>query len=255
MHTFLDEAAWASPWRSRSVAERVALALGLGFWGLLAPTWWAALCVLALVIAIALLGARVPVRTYALALGAPWAFILIGVASVVIVLGHSADALFTVGPFQVTGTSLTLGGLVVTRACAVAAAIMLLATTCPMSELLGGMRRIGAPGVLVDIAASTYRMIFLLLDRAGAVRQAQASRLGYARAGVAIRSTGQLFATVFVAAWDRARRLEAGLDGRGGTGQLVALRPPNAPSRTFVAWTIVANLAAASLVILGWWFR
>lgn len=255
MRATLDEVAWASPWRSRSIAERVALTFGLGLWGLLAPTWWVAIAILVIVLALAFAVAKVSPRTYLIALSAPWVFILIGAVAVAVGFGHGDGALVTFGPFQITSDSLAAAGMIISRAFAVTAAVMLLAATCPMTELLSGMRRLGVPGVLVDIAAAMYRMIFLLLGRASEIKHAQTARLGYSTRKGAIRSMGQLLATVFISALGRARRLEAGLEGRGGTGELVAVRPPNPPSAVFVTGTIVVNAAAASLVFLGWWFR
>ncbi|MDO4783738.1 MAG: cobalt ECF transporter T component CbiQ [Propionibacteriaceae bacterium] len=255
MHTKLDEAAWASPWRSRSVAERAALAFSLACWGLLAPSWWSGLGVLAVVAATSLGAARVPPGIYARSLAAPWTFIGLGAIAIAVGLGRAPAPLAALGPFYVTGESLDSAALVVARAFAVTAAVLLLAATCPMSELLSGLRRLGVPAALVDIAASVYRMIFLLLERASAIRHAQAARLGYVGPRRAFASLGQLLATVFLSAWDRARRLEAGLEGRGGTGELVALKPPPPVSARFIAGIFAANALAAALVVLGWWHR
>lgn len=255
MHTRLDEAAWASPWRSRSVAERAALAFSLACWGLLAPSWWSGLGVLAVVAAVGLGAARVPPGVYARSLAAPWAFIGFGTLAIAIGLGQAPTPLAALGPFYVTGDSLASAALVLARAFAVTAAVLLFAATCPMSELLAGLRRLGVPAALVDIAASVYRMIFLLLGRASAIRRAQAARLGYVTPRRALASLGQLLATVFLSAWDRARRLEAGLEGRGGTGGLVVLKPAPPVSARFVAGILAANALAAALVALGWWNR
>ncbi|PID98598.1 MAG: cobalt ECF transporter T component CbiQ [Actinomycetales bacterium] len=188
-------------------------------------------------------------------MSAPWVFILIGVIAVIINFGSHKDALVSFFGLEITAQSLDAGALIVGRAFAVTAAVMLLACTTPISELLMGMRRIGIPGVLVDISAATYRMIFLLLDRAGAIRRAQAARLGYTNSRRATSSMGQLLATVFVSSWDRARRLEAGLDGRGGTAELVPIRPAKPFSGRFIFWTLIANLLAAALVITIWWWK
>lgn len=255
MRATLDETAWASPWRSRSVAERSALALSLALWGLLAGSWWSGLGVLAVVVGVALGAARVPPRVYARSVAAPWAFIGMGGLAIAVGLGEAPNPLARLGPFYVTAESLSSAATVLARAFAVTAAALLLAATCPMSELLSGLRRIGVPGVLVDIAASTYRMIFLLWSRASAIRRAQEARLGYASWSRALTSVGQLLAAVFLSAWDRARRLESGLEGRGGTGELVAIGPSAAVSARFVWGIAAANVLAAAVVLVGWWGR
>lgn len=255
MRISLDEAAWASRWRHRSVAERAGLALGLALWGLLAPTWWVGTGVLLIIMFVALCVAQVPPPTYLRAVAAPWAFVLLGVVAVAVGIGPAPEALVTLGHFHITTDTLGAATLILGRAFSVTAAVVLLAATCPMSELLSALRRIRIPGILVDIAAATYRMIFGLLDRATTIRQAQTARLGYESVRNSFRSLGQLSATVFISAWHRARRLEDGLTGRGGTGELVALRTANPTTPRFVAAVLVFNAAAAILVVAGWWWR
>ena len=62
------------------------------------------------------------------------------------------------------------------------------------------------------------------------------------------RQVGQLCAAVLVAAWDKARRLEDGLAGRGGVAA-VPLVPARAVSTPFVlaAGALVVGLAGLSL--------
>lgn len=250
----LDDAAWASRWRHHSVAERVGLTFGLAVWGLLSPTWWVSLGIFCFVLILALLVARIPPETYLKALIAPLTFIIIGALGVVWSLADDQiPHLIRFGPLQVTSSSLETGIQLSTRAIVVTAAVVLFAATTPMSELFSALRRVGTPAVLVDIAASMYRMIFLLVQRVHAIRQAQSARLGYTSRARALRSAGILGATVFISSLDRARRLESGLTGRGGTDQLVAQTPAIPVSAGFLSLAIGANLAAGCLVWLGWW--
>ena len=98
MRVTLDEAAWASPWRSRSVAERSALALSLALWGLLAASWWSGMGVLAVVVAVALGAAGVPPRVYARSIAGPWVFIGLGGLAIAVGLGEAPTALASLGP-------------------------------------------------------------------------------------------------------------------------------------------------------------
>lgn len=243
MRLSLDDAAWTSPWRSRSTLEKSVVCLGL----LLVAATTTSLLVTALVaasaVALAVL-ARVPVRTWLGAMLGPAVFILIGAVTIAVTPGPGDLASW--GPFGVDEGGVARAVLVACRALAATSATLLLAATTPMIDLLAGLRRARVPEVAVDIAAVTYRLVFSLLDAATAIRAAQAGRLGYANGRVARRSIGLLTASVLVTAWDRARRLEEGLTGRGGVTS-VPLVPARAVSFPFVLATGTLVLALAAL--------
>lgn len=190
--------------------------------------------------------ARVPVQVWLRSMLGPVVFIALGAVTIAVTLGRGD--LVTWGPVGVDEGSASRALLVAARALAATSAMILLAATTPMVDLLAGLRRARVPEVAVDIAAVTYRMIFALLDSASAIRAAQAGRLGYATGRAARRSVGLLAAAVLVSAWDRARRLEEGLAGRGGVGAVpvVPARPVSAPF-VLVGGMLVLSLAALSL--------
>ena len=59
-----------------------------------------------------------------------------------------------------------------------ASAAVLLVSTTPFSSLLRGLRKLGAPAILVDLLALTYRYVFVLVGEAMRLRRAAAAR-GY----------------------------------------------------------------------------
>lgn len=245
MRLSLDDAAWSSPWRTRSTLEKSLLCLGL----LLVAATTTSVTVAAVVGACAVsltAAARVPLGVWVHAMIGPLVFIALGALTIAVTFGPGDVVSF--GPLGVDEGSAARAALVATRALAATSAMVLLAATTPMVDLLAGLRRARVPEVAVDIAAVTYRMIFTLLDAASAIRSAQAGRLGYATGASARRSVGQLCAAVLVTAWDKARRLEDGLAGRGGVGS-VPLVPARAVSTPFVlaAATLVVGLAGLSV--------
>ncbi|MGO1165003.1 MAG: cobalt ECF transporter T component CbiQ [Janibacter sp.] len=245
MRLTLDDAAWSSRWRTRSTLEKSVVCLGL----LLVAATTTSLVVAGLVgvcaVVLALL-ARVPLRTWMGAMLGPAVFITIGAVTIAITLGPGD--LVSWGPLGVDEGSASRAALVAARAIAATSAMILLAATTPMVDLLAGLRRVRVPEVAVDVAAVTYRLIFSLLDAASAISAAQTGRLGYSSTRTARRSVGQLCAAVLVMAWDQARRLEEGLAGRGGVGS-VPLVPARAVSTPFVLFggALVTGLAALSL--------
>lgn len=246
----LDDTAWNSSWRTRSTAEKALLSLGLLVLAVTSPGPLVSLLLLGVSMAIALVFARVPVRGYLLALAGPASFVLLGALVIAVHLGRTpVDAVWSWGPISATRDSLSLAAQVTARSVAAFSALLLLASTTPMTDVLSGLRRCRVPEVLIDIAGLIYRMLFSLLGAASAIMEAQRSRLGYASGRAARRSIGALGGAVLLQAWNRAHRLEAGLAGRGYSGSLRTLGAARPVSIPFViaSCLVLTTLAAASI--------
>lgn len=244
----LDDAAWTSRWRRRSVAEKTVLCLGLLLVAATTGSPLVAALVGAVVTTLALGVARVPARAWGAALLGPLAFVLVGALTIAVTAdGPTADDLWRAGPVGITRAAAGSALLVALRATAATSALLLLAATTPVVEVIAGLRRAGVPDAVVDVAAVTYRMIFGLLDAARAIGESQRGRLGYATGRAARRSIGGLVAAVLVRAWVRAGRLEDGLAGRGGVASvpLVPARPVSIPF-VLAAAALVTGLGVAS---------
>jgi cobalt/nickel transport system permease protein len=251
----LDEAAWSGPWRSRSTAEKVLLSGGMLLLAVTARSVWVAGGLLVVIVALALLMARVPWRTYLLALAGPLTFALLGALAIVVTFSAApgADDIVRLGPGALTRSGLMTATLVVVRSTAGAAAMLLLACTTSLLSIIEALRRVHVPDAIVDIAALMYRMLFALLDSVGAIREAQTARLGYATAGAARRSFGMLAAATLRRSWEQSRRLEEGLAGRGSSGSLRSLTVDHPVDRRFLALTgmLLLGLAGWSLLMGG----
>lgn len=242
----LDHAAWGSPWRPRSVRDKAALSLGLLLGAVALPPVPGGLAV-ALVSLVLLLG---PIRVGGARLGRigwlPLVSILIGVTTVAV------SPTWDGGPgLQVTAAGLAMAQDVAIRSVAATLAMFTLACSTPMVDLLSALRRARVPDPLIEIAALIYRFTFGLLESAGAIRAAQEARLGYATRSAAMRSASMGVAVLFVRSWDRARRLEAGLAGRGYEDSLHTLQPDRVRSAGFLAGSI-ALLAVLAGLSIAW---
>ncbi len=130
------------------------------------------------------------------------------------------------------------------------AAVLLLATTTPMSDLLPALRRLHVPDAVVEVASVTYRLLFVLLESLRTIREAQAARMGYSSPLRSYRSSGALAAAVLTRSWDRARRLQDGLAGRGMETGLRVL-PEVLPSSRVFRTATAAGLAGIVAVTLA----
>lgn len=239
----IDAAAYRSPWRRHHPAAKALLSGGLLACALALPPWPGAPVTAAITLAVALGWARMPPRTLLRAARTPLGFALTG----------SLTFLVTIGP---DGFGWADGGArraadVVARCTAALLCQLLFAGTTPLADTLPRLTRLGLPATLVEVAALIYRMLFVVLDTTRRIRDAQAGRLGTRSLRATWRSLGGLGSAVFVRSFDRARRLEAGLAGRGYTGSLsVAVAEIPLRTRFLAAAPLPAALAALTTLTL-----
>lgn len=242
----LDIAAWSSRWRHRDPVDKALLCGGLTLAALLLPAFPASPAVLLVCLGLALGPAGVPAGVLLRAARTPLAFVVLAALPVAVgVRGWPHPGI------EVTAAGLGRAGDVLAHALAGAASVLLLATTTPVPDLLARARSLGVPAALLDIAAVTYRLLFLLLDSVRVIDEAQAARLGHGDGRRRLRSAGVLVGAVLARAWQRARRLEDGLQGRGARYTLVTLVETAPSSRRFVTATAVGlgGLVVASLTL------
>ncbi|HMR50175.1 MAG TPA: cobalt ECF transporter T component CbiQ [Arachnia sp.] len=231
-HTFIDDAAWDSPWRRRRVGEKAALSLALVLTALLTPPWPGSVLVTAVAVFFILGPARIRPGLLGMVLVPPALFLLIGTIPVAVHLGGDG---WGAGPFRVSADGLAQAAGLWGHGVAGTVSVLLLAMTTPLVDLLTWLRTLRVPDVLLEIASLTYRLLFVLLGTALAVRDAQQARLGDAaplrrRFRAAAGTTG----SIVIRSWQRAQRLQGGLEGRGYEDALVTLAPQRPRDWRFV---------------------
>ena len=124
--------------------------------------------------------------------------------------------------------------------------LMFQALTTPAADLTAGLRRLGVPAEIVEMALLMYRFVFLLTDTAESMNAAQAARLGHAGYRRHMKSLSLLIVNLMPRAFARAQALEIGLAARGWRGDLRVLSPVRPASR---AW-LGAIVAVEAVVLL-----
>ena len=236
----LDTAAYASPWRRRHPGEKALLALGLLGCAVALPPWPGA-PIVAAVAAAALLG---PAGLGWTDLGriarVPLVFILTGAVPLLVTIGGSPLIRWNPdGPSAAASLAV--------RALAALLCLLLFAATTPLADVLPRLNRVGVPPAVTEVAALIYRMLFLLLDTARSVHEAQAARLGYRTMRTSYRSLASQGGAIFLRAFDRARRMEEGLALRGYDGSLRV----DVEIRTVSPAFVVASAATLVAVVGG----
>lgn len=236
----IDRYAWNNRWRAHHPGERSLLVGGLLLLAVILPPLSTAPLVLIVMTAATVLGAGVPLAAFLRTLAIPAGFLLAGLPFLALSLDFSAGPRLA---FSADGARVALDvGL---RSLAAMSCLAGLALTTPVYELIPGLRRVGVPQPVVEIALLMYRLLFVVTGQALAGRRAQEARLGYGTLRRSIRSLGVLAATLLGRSLARARRLEIGLAARGFEGDLKVLTPPRTLS------TMRLAVAGSTLFLVG----
>lgn len=113
---------------------------------------------------------------------------------------------------------LAVGALQASRILGAVGVLLLLSSVAPAHELFLGLRWCRFPKIWVEIALLMYRYLFVCLDEASELVDAQRIRLGYGRVGTAISSAGSLIGTVMVRSIEQSARTHEAMVARGYTG-------------------------------------
>lgn len=211
----VDRYAYGNRWRAASPEAKATFAAGgfIAAFGAGRPS--AALTVAVAIALVTIGGARVPLTVWLRVAVAPLGFLLVGMLSLVFsvdAVGHGALSL----RWLPDGWEpvLRLG----TRSIAALSALLFLALTTPLLDIVALLRRLRVPATLLDLMVLCYRTLFVLTDAAQAMRTAQAARLGYATARGTFNSLGLLLANLTVQVWERSRAMQRAAQSRNGDG-------------------------------------
>ncbi|MEN6343369.1 MAG: cobalt ECF transporter T component CbiQ [Methanospirillum sp.] len=251
-HHLLEGCAHENALRDVSPQLKLVLGLGLMVIALAARSPGALLLVFLAALGLSLGAARIPPGLYFRVLAVPAGFVLVSSALLVVLTqGGPAYASLDLAAIHVAVTrdGLALGLTQTLRTFAGMAALLFVAMTTPMISLFASAVRLGVPVVIVDLAMLIYRFIFVLLDEAATVLDAQTSRLAYGRPRGAIRAFSMLAGAVFLRAWQSADELVLAMDARcyDGRLELETDRPPLRMRHTLGAVAVLVPLLAAVL--------
>ncbi len=118
-----------------------------------------------------------------------------------------------------------------------------LSCNTPMTDILEVLRRLHLPPLFIELTMLIYRYIFVLLERAEAIRTAQNSRLGNVTYRRALQTFGDLCSRLFIQAIKRSERLFDAMEARGYDGTIRVLSEEHPARRREVAFVVVFEIA------------
>jgi cobalt/nickel transport system permease protein len=235
----LDALAQTNRLRTLPPGQKLAFAAALLLLALVsAPMVQLAISIWLLVWVVAYAG--IPCKAYLSVLLLPLGFALTSLPAIVINAVGSAD----VASLQ--------AGVLLSRSLAASSAMFFLLLTTPFNELIVVLRKLGLPGLVLELMTFTYGFIFSFGAIVDDIARAQRARSGYSNWRCSLQSLGLLIGQLLERSVASYRGLAMGLAARGGQGELRLIScSSHRPSPRYEAEAI-AGLVLLSVVSLGW---
>ncbi len=199
----------------------------------------------------------IPFARYGKLLLIPAAFLLVSTTALVVNLSRvPLDAFaFPMGGWYLTGsTSSVLEALrLCYKALAAVTCLYFLSLTTVMTDILGVLRKLHIPGLVIELMMLIYRFIFLLMETASAITTSQNSRLANRDYRTKLRSFGGMGSALLVRSIKRSGALYDAMEARCYDGELKVLpeeRPAKKREILFIAGyeTVLLGMAVWSWV-------
>ncbi|HIZ82219.1 MAG TPA: cobalt ECF transporter T component CbiQ [Candidatus Mediterraneibacter pullistercoris] len=169
----------------------------------------------------------IPLSRYIKLLMIPLAFLAAGTAAIVVnVSKDPLDAFaFRIGNWYVTGSTAGIHQAVTLCATALSAVTCLyfLSLNTVMTDILGALKKLRLPYLLIELMLLIYRFIFVLFKTASAITMSQQARLGNRDFRTRVRSFGAMGTALFILALKRSNALYDAMESRCYDGKIRVL--------------------------------
>jgi cobalt/nickel transport system permease protein len=173
-------------------------------------------------------------------LGSPWRLLALRfseplfIAATVVLLKmffSGSDPLFSLGVagYEIAAyrEGLREGVLIASRILGGVSLLAVVGFSTPFTELMAALSWLRVPQVLIDVALFAWRYLFLLLEEAQVVYNAQKNRLGYVGYRRSLSSFGTLAGVLVIKAFDNSQSITTAMVQRGYDGDMpVTLQRP-----------------------------
>jgi cobalt/nickel transport system permease protein len=201
-----------------------------------------------------MLAVRMPARLMLIRLAAPLGIVLVVILLQSLLIGSTL--LFTISLFgwkiAVMREGVLHGALVGTRVLGAVSVLLLLSSTTRAHQIFHALRWFGVPKCWVEVSMLMYRYVFLLLDQAADVMDAQRVRLGYSGLRRCLSSSGVLAGTVIKVAMDQGIRTYEAMEVRGYKGYMPFGAMPRISSKDLWILCLISATTVIAYIWLEW---
>ena len=195
----------------------------------------------------------ISVRRYIKLMRLPAVFLLLSTLAILFNISKTPLDAYAVpaGPYYITGSweSLIFGFRLILSALSAVSCLYFLSLSTPVTDLIGILKKLGCPALLIELFMLIYRFIFVLMSEASAVRISQESRLSCRNFKTAVRAFGGMASALFIRAVMRSGRLYDAMESRCYNGNMRVLLEDYPPKRKEIIYIIMFELLLLSLII------
>lgn len=219
----IEQSAYMNRWSRVSPAAKGIFTLCGMAAAFAAATPCAAFSVAAVLCAVTVLGAGIPLERYLRVAAPALLFLAVSALSLAVSLniGDTAGNI----SLHLARTELPRVSQVCGRSLGGLAALLFLALTTPLTDIIALLRWLKAPDILLDIMVLCYRTLFVFSEAVHDTITAQSARLGYASVRLSMSSLGAMVANITVQVWHRSQMLHLAAAARNNHGPLRFLEP------------------------------
>ena len=139
-------------------------------------------------------------------------------------------------------------------------AALLLAYTTPFTDLVGALRALRIPAIIVSIISFMYRYLAVLTDEAGRMSRARQSRSAEAPQGRSggsfgwrAKVTGSMVGSLFIRSYERSERIYSAMLARGFAGTVQRVQRPRPDQRSMMWFTLALAAIVVFVVAVNLW--
>ena len=146
--------------------------------------------------------AGIPFNKYLKILFIPMSFLLVSTLTVLLSISGKDVYIWSINIgskyIGITDESVAQSINLTTRVFASMSATFFLGLTTPLNNLIKVFKRLGLPGIIVELLVLIYRSIFIFLEESKEIYIAQELRFGYSNFSNSFRSTSLLIKALFI---------------------------------------------------------
>lgn len=169
-------------------------------------------------------GGGIRLHDYLHLMALPLSFLLLSGLALLVSFAPEPEGIVSIGLFggylNLTAQAQQQTMLVIGRALGAVSCLYLLSLSTPMHEIIGALRKVRCPEMIISLMYLIYRYIFLLLDMHRTMKEAATSRMGYGTLASRIRTTGNVYANLLARSYRQASVGFDAMESRGYDGTI-----------------------------------
>jgi len=193
----------------------------------------------------------ISVRRYIKLMRLPAVFLLLSTLAILFNISKTPLDAVPAGSYYITGSweSLIFGFRLILSALSAVSCLYFLSLSTPVTDLIGILKKLGCPALLIELFMLIYRFIFVLLSEATAIRISQEARLSNRNFKTSVHAFGGMASALFMKAMKRSGRLFDAMESRCYNGNMRVLLEDYPPKRKEIIYIIMFELLLLSLII------